>query len=298
MSIVAPLKSTASIFDESVLKVEFLPMPVQFTDFSLNLNTEAMAYRIKMIMDKIIGPIRVEGMNIYMGEDGSQHPIVCVDPGLLMFGPYFVRVATQQTFSFPSATRVLYARVTVSLLTNVSDPTIVNVNPPLAPSSLPGPNQYRYTVSLVLDTTLPSDTSSVFCCKLCDISGGGIITNKIPLLAAKLGSMDFSDVADTSYTSKFGTRAASFVVGYGTLNGGAGYKVVLDDQDAPAMPLNFRIVDVDDGSVKYGQSELLSNLTLGAKRGVNGHDCRVELRWKNDAPAPTVIFIYVVGNNQ
>ena len=89
----SPLIETNVVFDEKILGVEFLPLPAQFPDYLVNLNSEIPNYRLKMIMDKILGPARVEGFGVTV--DG---PEVKVAPGLLMFSSYFVRL-TQEVAS-------------------------------------------------------------------------------------------------------------------------------------------------------------------------------------------------------
>jgi hypothetical protein len=271
-----PLKQTTEVFDEKVLKVEFLSLPAQLPDYVLNLNTETLFYRFQMLMDKVFGPTRVEGFGVTFANN-----TLTLATGLVMSGPYFIRLAAPQTFALVAQSRKFFAHIAITRMTSDSNPEVVNVNPPLAPMSLPGPNQYRYTVTLVYDAVVPANDGKNIYFKICDVSTAGVVTNQMPLLSTKLGSIDFTDLADTHFTKK-GTRETEFVVGYGVLNGGAGYRVLLENNVAPPIPKNFRVVDVATLRSKYASLDMGDAIPLGVIKGVNSTDVAVYVRWNWD----------------
>ena len=137
----SPLQQTAAVFDESVLKVEFLQMPAQIPDFSLNLNTEALLYRFGLFMQNIIGPARISGFNLSAGAT-----TIGVSTGLYLYQNFIVRLAS--TFNIDGSAvgdGVLYVHIAITRMSGDTNPDIVNINPPLSPASLEGPAQYRYT---------------------------------------------------------------------------------------------------------------------------------------------------------
>ncbi|MFH0989825.1 MAG: hypothetical protein V1799_07405 [bacterium] len=259
MTTTLPLRSTASVFDESILKVEFLPLPVQFTDYDVNLNNEIPLHRLETIMTKIFGPVRVEGLNLNVSNG-----FVSVSSGLMLFKNYLVRLTQQAEIAHVAEDRALYFAVTESKLTHESDPESVNVNPPYAPTSLPGPNQYRYTVALGYATAVPVDTSSVFHVKLCNVSAVGIVTNLWPLYDKKLGAFDFEgrftaiETAQDTHTDRLDALESSLTVKLGESMTAGDLVKIVNNGGAVAQKLVCNITDGevkidDDGNNAYGQ---------------------------------------------
>jgi hypothetical protein len=153
----SPLRETSAVFDESVLKVEFLQLPAQIPDFSLNLNTEALLYRFGLFMKNIIGPARISGFNVHDGD--ATH--IQVDAGLYLYSNHIVRLNSPVLIDGSGFNNgVVYVHIAIAKMTGDTNPDIVNINPPLSPSSLEGPAQYRYTSSICVGAMVPVDTAT------------------------------------------------------------------------------------------------------------------------------------------
>jgi len=98
----SPLQQTAAVFDESVLKVEFLQMPAQIPDFSLNLNTEALLYRFGLFMQNIIGPARISGFNLSAGATtiGVSTVFICTRTSLFDWLPLLISMVRLLVMGF------------------------------------------------------------------------------------------------------------------------------------------------------------------------------------------------------
>jgi hypothetical protein len=188
----SPLQQTAAVFDESVLKVEFLQMPAQIPDFSLNLNTEALLYRFGLFMQNIIGPARISGFNLSAGAT-----TIGVSPGLYLHQNFIVRLASGINIDGSAVgDGVLYVHIAITRMSGDTNPDIVNINPPLSPASLEGPAQYRYTSGIEVAATLPVSTVTDVYFKVANFhySGPGFsFTNQNPIIS-KLGSIDLSQI--------------------------------------------------------------------------------------------------------
>ena len=219
-----PLRSTSSVFDESVLKVEFLPLPAQVPDFAFNLNTEAAYVRFANLMNALVGPMRVQGCG-----GAFDYNNITVQAGLMMMGPFLVRVA--QTLSFSAdANTMVYAKCSIFRCTSDSHPDLVNINAPIAPAPLPGPNQYRSSVQFFVESSgaLPANTLTDFYYKIFEVNNDSHVSYQLYLRDVKLGAIDFSDLTN-DYISKRGTRATEFRVGVNEQNDGS--KVLLESHN-------------------------------------------------------------------
>ena len=153
----SPLQQTAAVFDESVLKVEFLQMPAQIPDFSLNLNTEALLYRFGLFMQSIIGPARISGFNLicWCYNDRCKSWSLSV-PELYRSTGFYLSILMVRLIG----TGVLYVHIAITRMSGDTNPDIVNINPPLSSVSLEGPAQYRYTSSIEVAASLPVSTAT------------------------------------------------------------------------------------------------------------------------------------------
>jgi hypothetical protein len=106
-----PLRPTSEVYDESVVKVEFLPAPTQIPDYSLNLNTEALLQKIATIMTNVFGPVRVQGFDVSVSGGN-----VLVQPGLILHSVYALRLNSQVSFTRVAQQRVVYAKIRIQKL--------------------------------------------------------------------------------------------------------------------------------------------------------------------------------------
>ena len=189
----SPLQQTAAVFDESVLKVEFLQMPAQIPDFSLNLNTEALLYRFGMFMQSIIGPVRISGFNLIAGAT-----TIGVSAGLYLYQNFIVRLAsTVNIDGSVIGNGVLYVHIAITRMSGDTNPDIVNINPPLSSVSLEGPAQYRYTSSIEVAASLPVSNATDVYFPIANFhwSAPGFIFSNMHPIVTPLGSVDLSQVS-------------------------------------------------------------------------------------------------------
>lgn len=269
-----PLRSTSLVFDESVLKVEFLPLPAQVPDFAFNLNTEAAYVRFANLMNGLIGPMRVEGCDASFDFNN-----IIIQPGLMMMGPFMVRVPEVLSLSADNGD-MLYAKCSVIRCTSDNRPDLVNINPPLAPTSLPGPNQYRSTAEFFVAPAgaLPANTETDFYYKIAALNVNGAFSYRLRLSDVRLGAIDFQDLVN-DIISKHGTSACEWRVGVGVLNGGLGFKAVLENAFTPRPPTNLRLGTITPDGVPYVQETMQAALALPVSGGVVSPNLNVATEW-------------------
>lgn len=184
--------------DDKVLRLEFLPSPGLTFEEHFNTNFKLDLDRYGYFVEKYAGLTRVEGFEVQ--KSGSD---INVTAGVIFHKQFILKEASLSTVATFSASNMkLILKITTLKKTQGTHPSDINIV--IGTRTFSGPNQYTYSTSyLYTASAVPSDTSTEFHIYLADISSGGVVTQKIDLLA-DTRSWNFLKLTDTpdNYTGQ------------------------------------------------------------------------------------------------